>query len=1272
MKNFKFILFMFLIFFAFGDYLSSKASSRINYNRDAVAIPGEILIKFRSGIFDREPSKLEETQYPSINEIFSRLQARSMKRVFQNADLDIFHLKFDARLPILDALTLIAGDFSVEWVEPNYVSSTFFTPNDPYFPLQWGLTKIQADRAWDISTGNPNIVIAIIDTGVDYDHIDLANNIWYNPGEIPNNSLDDDGNGYIDDYMGWDFISVNSNAIPTPDPYEDIGPPDNNPMDFHGHGTHCSGIASSVTNNSTGVAGIAGTCKIMCLRAGYKTSTGGGSLPYSDSARAIEYAADNGAKVISMSWGSTTASGTIQTVVEYARTKGCIMVAAAGNDGKNMPNYPAAFPGVISVAASDQDDLRASFSNYGDWVDIAAPGKDIYSTKYNSSQNNNTYGYSSGTSMATPLVAGAAALLLAQNPNLTADLVLQRLLDTADPINWNVSAPTKRLNIYRALWLGSLSIAINSPSNNAKIKGDSPYNIIWQTTGEDIDHIHLLYSTDGGTTYQDIIDNTENDGKYQWNPVPAIDSTTVRIKAIIKDAANNAWKEYSTGNFTIDSTPPVTTSSSSGTQGENGWYRSDVTVALSATDNLTGVKERKYNINNGVWRTYTSPFTVSLNSSIKYFSVDSVGNTESVKSMDDIMIDKIPPETSVDFTGNLGNNGWYKSDIIAILSATDSNSGVKETEYKIGDDSWQIYESPFTIDTTSIFYYKSSDIAGNEEIEKSHQINIDKSPPVTIAQLAGTLGDDGWHTTNVTVALNATDDISGVNNRQYKINEGSWQNYSSPFIIVTGSKVYYRSEDRAGNLETEKSIEIKIDKTPPSVPTVTDDGRITNSKTDLNASWTNSKDDQSDISEYFYTITTSPNENESQVWKSAGLATVVNASGLTLVEGQIYYIGVKAKNGAGLLSLAGFSDGIIINAPPIVSVIPNIEFPEDTSDSSIDLDDYVYDLTDDISEIVWTYAGNKNINVNIDSNTHIVTFTPLPDWNGNEDITFTATDPGGYSDSQTITVTITPVNDPPIVKELMINPNHPGPNDDLSASYVYSDIDDGEDNSQIKWYKNGNHQPSLDDKLIVSSSLTHPKDKWYFVVIPNDGMDTGEVQTSSEVIITGMDQEIHFYPGWNLFSIYINTGNMDVSSVLMKIDGLYSIIWTYDAGWKKYIPESNDNNLNTIESGRGYWIYIIGEDEVIFRIAGEEVFNTSISLNSGLNLVGYNSIEPKLFDTALADIKYAYIYTYDNELKKWISYFTKGPGFLNNIINFTPGNGYWIYAEENTIWNVSP
>ena len=250
----------------------------------------------------------------------------------------------------------------VAYAEPDFGAEALGGPDDPYFGLQWGLTKIEAPQAWEVTAGSSSINIAILDTGIDLDHPDLTNKVISN---------------------------INFSSSATTD-------------DVYGHGTHVAGIAAATTNDGIGVAGLGYSCTIMNVKILADYGTGS----YSSICSGIIWAADNGAEVINMSVGGSSNSSALEDAVNYAWSKGVVVVAAAGNEGKTMPFYPAYYTNCIAVAATDANDARASWSNYGDWVDVAAPGVSIYSTL-----KNGNYGYKSGTSMASPHVAGLAALV---------------------------------------------------------------------------------------------------------------------------------------------------------------------------------------------------------------------------------------------------------------------------------------------------------------------------------------------------------------------------------------------------------------------------------------------------------------------------------------------------------------------------------------------------------------------------------------------------------------------------------------------------------------------------------------------------------------------------------------------------------------------------------------------------------------------------------------------------------------------------------------------
>lgn len=299
---------------------------------------------------------------------------------------------------------------AVEYAEKVPMDKHCLVPNDPSYSSQWGLTMINAANAWSYFSSGSNISVAIVDDAVERTHPDLSASLWINTGDNNTNGIDDDGNGYIDDINGFDVGSNDNNPNP--------------PTTAYDHGTHVAGIVGARSNNSIGVASIGFSVKLMCVKS---TSS---ATSVTNGYDGVVYAAVNNADVINMSWGGTGSSVTAQNVIDYAYAQGCILVAAAGNSDVNTPFYPAAYNNVISVAATTSSDTKASFSNYGTWVDVSAPGNNIYSTTVTAS-----YGNKSGTSMASPMVAGLAGLMLSLNPSLTQTDITNCLLSTADNIN---------------------------------------------------------------------------------------------------------------------------------------------------------------------------------------------------------------------------------------------------------------------------------------------------------------------------------------------------------------------------------------------------------------------------------------------------------------------------------------------------------------------------------------------------------------------------------------------------------------------------------------------------------------------------------------------------------------------------------------------------------------------------------------------------------------------------------------------------------------------
>jgi subtilisin family serine protease len=428
-------------------------------------VPGELLVRWK----------------PTVKAL-SRAQAMgpvgaTREAVYDLAGVELLHVD---GVSVPEAAARLSLDPRVEYAEPNYLVSIDRAPDDPRYAEQYGLhntgqtgglpgADIGAERAWERFTGDPTMLIGDIDTGADYDHPDLAPNIWTNPGEIPGNGVDDDHNGYVDDVHGYDFIHH-----------------DGDPRDDNGHGTHTAGTIAAVGNNGIGVTGVVWRAKLVLL----KFLGANGSGPTSLAVEALQYAVRLGVRVTNNSWGGGAYSRALEDAIAAAGAAGMLVVCAAGNsrsDTDRAPQYPGALPEdcIITVAATDNADRLASFSNWGETsVDLGAPGVDVLSTAVFGN-----YKLLSGTSMATPHVTGAVAFLMGRFPRMDAAQVKARLLDFVDPLPGldGRCVSGGRLNLD----LASADPDLVSPGGIADLSvarpGSNSMDLAWTATGDDGD-----------------------------------------------------------------------------------------------------------------------------------------------------------------------------------------------------------------------------------------------------------------------------------------------------------------------------------------------------------------------------------------------------------------------------------------------------------------------------------------------------------------------------------------------------------------------------------------------------------------------------------------------------------------------------------------------------------------------------------------------------------------------------------------------------------------
>lgn len=450
----KALFYAFIVAFLFGvkTIIANQSNYQGSQNQRLDPenyLPGVITIKVKESIgpFESQRSNVSFgissldnlAQQNSVTTLVKRFMHKPVPQHSELPDLSrIYKIEFPEDRNVWEIAAAFEADPNIEYAEPVPLNSATLFPDDPLYNLQQHLPQIMAAEAWDIhkgEDGSSEVVIAIIDTGVDWLHPDLTENTWQNSGEDADgdgvtiefnngsweldpddlNGIDDDGNGYADDLIGWDFWEAS------------YGDPGSNPDPFphsDAHGTHCAGIAAGRTNNGIGISSISFNLKYM------PTKVDDGFNHFYYPYEAILYAADHGADIINISWGSPAYSEANKEVIAYAVAMGSIVVSAAANENSSQEYYPAAYPGTIAVAALNTNDTKAWFSNYGMWTDISAPGVDIFSTTLNDG-----YETMNGTSMAAPMVSGLIGLLKSYNPEWTNDQLLNQVIGTADDID---------------------------------------------------------------------------------------------------------------------------------------------------------------------------------------------------------------------------------------------------------------------------------------------------------------------------------------------------------------------------------------------------------------------------------------------------------------------------------------------------------------------------------------------------------------------------------------------------------------------------------------------------------------------------------------------------------------------------------------------------------------------------------------------------------------------------------------------------------------------
>ncbi len=467
-----------------GLMLGSSLASAQPYENSSVIgqVQDRVVITVKAGTkmaFEKSDQGVR-VGVPSLDALSERFSVRDMEQMYDgltnnlksksNKDIlaRVWAVDFPEEMGLKEVQAAYAALPEVEDVRLVDICKMYdaYLPNDvasaQYYlrNMNLGGADLRAVGAWNQALGDSNIIVAVADSGVDWHHPDLGGNhpdkvngaLWTNWEEYYGiENYDDDGNGKIDDIRGWDFVNIPASQGY---PDEDVTTADNDPMDYESHGTMAAGCVTAITNNGYGIAGTAPGVKVMAIRVGWlPAGETGGVVRMDFAAQGILYAINNGAKIINTSWGS---SSYLALSVTSALDAGTLIVTAAGNDNNDEASYLGSRAGVIAVAATDQNDTRATFSNYGSWVEIAAPGVGIYSTHYNNSTQSSGYASWDGTSFASPITAGAAALLWSANPSMSYTEITSLLTRNADDLDAQNPAfagllGAGRVNMLRAL-----------------------------------------------------------------------------------------------------------------------------------------------------------------------------------------------------------------------------------------------------------------------------------------------------------------------------------------------------------------------------------------------------------------------------------------------------------------------------------------------------------------------------------------------------------------------------------------------------------------------------------------------------------------------------------------------------------------------------------------------------------------------------------------------------------------------------------------------------
>ncbi|MFZ5517544.1 MAG: PKD domain-containing protein [Candidatus Zhuqueibacterota bacterium] len=917
--------------FVFGQdakmYRGDRTTLQTDVNDFVGYVPNAIVVKFSASSLNTiETSSLLQgiTGNRQIDALNQKYNVRAFQEMFPNAETRFFEGKrvelagyyritFKSQLKNVEQVVAeyeaIPG---VEKAEPIGVHAVHADPNDGNYSDQWHLNQtndndVDAPEAWDVETGNSSIIVGILDTGVRYFHKDLggANASYSNPQGTDGNmwinwtekngttGVDDDGNGYVDDWVGWDFVNDADDYYYPIWPGEDGDVEDNDPRDFNGHGTHCAGNVGAINNNGYATCAPSGGwgsdgngVKVMALRVGWsvkylRKNYEVGLIRMDFAAQAMYYAANNGAKIISCSWGSSN-SGGIEDALNYFVGSGGLIFKSAGNSDNESTDFMTARSDVIAVAASDQNDCRSDFSSYGTWVDITAPGTDILSLYENHADTQNDYVATlSGTSMASPLAASVAALIWSQNPGQSANDVKQKLFDTADNIyteSCNASYAGKlgagRVNAFEAV-SGSGPVAPTAQFSGAPVSGNAPLVVNFTDMSTGTVESWSWNFGDGGTS-------TSQNPSHTYSA-----AGTYSVELTVTGPAGSD-SELKTNYITVTIPAPVAAFSGTPTSGT-------APLNVSFTDASTG------NISSWSWNFGDGGASTAQNPSHSYAAVGTYtvaltvtgpggSDTETKTNYITVNPEPVPPVAAFSGVPTSGN---------APLSVvfTDASTGdVTSWSWTFGDGGTSTAENPTHVYNAAGAYTVALTVtgpAGSDTETKTNYITVTVAAPVAAFSGTPTSG-------TVPLTVNFTDASTGsVSSWSWNFGDGGMSTAQNPSHQYTTAGTYTVSltVTGPGGSDTETKTNYITVNAQPVPPVAQFSGSPTSGTAPLAVNFTDASTGQiSSWSWNFGDGGTSTQQNPSHTYSTAGTYTValtVTGPGGSDTETKASYITVN-------------------------------------------------------------------------------------------------------------------------------------------------------------------------------------------------------------------------------------------------------------------------------------------------------------------------------------------------------------------------------------------